>query len=91
MKAHLINTHLLVLWSKSSAKVKVKYKGYISQNMATSGAFVFHKHILFQELLLFDAFVFNLDQSKILPCGKEFTLFYDGVYQAYRWVSAVLS
>ena len=37
--------HLLV--PRSSAKVKVKYKGYISQKMAVSGAFVFHKHILF--------------------------------------------
>ena len=31
MKEHLINTHLLVPRSRSSAKVKVKYKGYISQ------------------------------------------------------------
>ena len=47
MKAYLINMHLLVPRSRSSAKVKVKYKGYISQQMAVSGAFVFHKHILF--------------------------------------------
>ena len=47
MKAHFINVHLLVPRSRSSAKVKVKYKGYISQQMAVSGAFVFHKHILF--------------------------------------------
>ena len=47
MKAHLINTHLLVPRSRSSAKVKVKYKGYISPKMAVSGAFVFNKHILF--------------------------------------------
>ena len=47
MKAHLINMHLQVPRSRSSAKVKVKYKGYISQKMAVSGAFVFHKHILF--------------------------------------------
>ena len=47
MKAYLINMHLLVPRSSSSAKVKVKYKGYISQKMAVSGAFVFHKHILF--------------------------------------------
>ena len=47
MKAHLINMHLLVPRSRSFAKVKVKYKGYISQKMAISGAFVFHKHILF--------------------------------------------
>ena len=47
MKAYLINMHLLVPRSRSSAKVKVKYKGYISQKMAVSGAFVFHKLILF--------------------------------------------
>ena len=47
MKAHLINMHLLVPRSRSSAVVKVKYKGYISQKMAVSGAFMFHKHILF--------------------------------------------
>ena len=47
MKAYLINMHLLVPRSRSSAKVKVKHKGYISQKMAVSGAFVFHKHILF--------------------------------------------
>ena len=37
MKAYLINIHLLVPWSRSSAKFKVKYKGYISQKMAISG------------------------------------------------------
>ena len=31
MKAYLINMHLLAPRSRSSAKVKVKYKGYISQ------------------------------------------------------------
>ena len=46
MKAYRINSHLLVPGSRSSAKVKVKYKGYVSQKMAISGAFVFHKHIL---------------------------------------------
>ena len=45
MKAHLIDTHLLV--SRSSAKVKVKYQGHVSQKMGVSGALVFHKHILF--------------------------------------------
>ena len=44
MKAHLINTHLLV--PRSSAKVKVKYQGHVSQKMGVWGAFVFHKHIL---------------------------------------------
>ena len=47
MKAHLINTHLLVPRSRSSAKVKVKYQGHVSQKMGVSGAFVFYKHILF--------------------------------------------
>ena len=36
MKAHLINTHLLVPRSRSSAEVKVEYQGYISQKMAIS-------------------------------------------------------
>ena len=57
MKAYLINMHLLVPRSRSSAKVKVKYKGYISQKMAISGAFVFHKHIVFHN-------VFYLSQNK---------------------------
>ena len=48
MKAHLINMHLLVPRSRSSAKVKLKYKGNISQKMAVLGVFVFHKHILFK-------------------------------------------
>ena len=47
MKAYLINMHLLVPRSRSTAKGKVKYKGYISQKIAISGSFVFHKHILF--------------------------------------------
>ena len=37
MKAYLINMHLLVPRSRSSAQVKVKCKGYISQKMAFSG------------------------------------------------------
>ena len=51
MKAYFMNMHLLVPRSRSSAKVKVKYKGYISQKMSVSGAFVFHIHILFEILL----------------------------------------
>ena len=50
MKAYLIN--MLVPRSRSSEKVKVKYKGYISQKMAISGPFVFHKHILFELSLM---------------------------------------
>ena len=43
MKVHLINTHL-VPRSGSSAKVKVKYQGHVSQKMGVSGALVFHKN-----------------------------------------------
>ena len=46
MKAHLIDTHLLPPRSRSSAKVKVKYRGHVSQKMGVLGALVFHKHIL---------------------------------------------
>ena len=61
MKAYLINMHLLVPRSRSPAKVKIKYKGYISQKVAISGAFVFHKYILvffvffFRHMLKIDA------------------------------------
>ena len=41
MKAHLIDTHLLGPRSRSSAKVKVKYEGRVSQKMGVSGALVF--------------------------------------------------
>ena len=48
MKAHCIDTYLLLPWSRSSAKVKVKYKvTFLKKKMAISGAVVFHKHILF--------------------------------------------
>ena len=46
MKAYLINMHLLIPRSRSSAKVKVKYRGCNSQN-GRFGEFMFHKHILF--------------------------------------------
>ena len=52
MKAHLIDTHLLVPRSRSSAKVKVKYQGHVSQKMGVSAALVFHKRILFIICLL---------------------------------------
>ena len=52
MKVHLIDTHLLVPRSRSSAKVKVKYQGHVSQKMGVSGAVEFHKHILFVICLL---------------------------------------
>ena len=66
MKAYIINMHLLVSRSRSSAKVKVQYKGYISQKMAVSGAFMFHKHILFiSRCILFQQIL------KILLFDKE--------------------
>ena len=52
MKAHLINADIMVLRSKSSAKVKVKYQGHVSQKMGVLGELVFHKHILFFFTLL---------------------------------------
>ena len=57
MKAYLINMHLLVPRSRSSAKVKVKYKGYISQKMAVLGAFMFYKHILFKLYIIHYSFI----------------------------------
>ena len=76
MKAHLIDTHL-VPRSRSSAKVKVKYQGHVSQKMGISGAFMFNKHILF--FFFFFLFTFsllsidasNLLRSKILLLGKK--------------------
>ena len=47
MEAHLIDTHLLVPRTRSSAKVKVKYQGHVSQKMGVSEALVFHKYIFF--------------------------------------------
>ena len=48
MKAYLINMHLLVLKSRSSAKVKVKYEGYISQkNGRFGGIRVSQIHLVF--------------------------------------------
>ena len=86
MKAYLINMHLLVPRSRSSAKVTVKYKGYISQKMAVSGAFVFHKHILLSMqnyvtgkgcLMLFTlGFFFFYSQSKhFLIFLRQFKIF----------------
>ena len=48
MKEHPINMHLLVPRSRSSAKVKVKYQGDISQKMAVSGGIsVSETHLVF--------------------------------------------
>ena len=63
MKAHHIDTHLLVPRSKSSAKVKVKYQGHVSQKMDVSGALVFHKHIWFP--FFTKLFTFSLTNVRI--------------------------
>ena len=47
MKAYLINMHLLVPRSRSSAKVKVKYKGYIfKKNGHFGGIHVSQTHLV---------------------------------------------
>ena len=62
MKAHLIDSHLLVPKLKSSAKVKVKDQGHISQRMAVFGALVFHKYIMFQSFQM----PFHIEVLKML-------------------------
>ena len=64
MKAHLIDSHLLVPRSRSSAKVKVEYQGYISQKIVVLVALVFHKHILLKFIpLSITTFVWKLDTT----------------------------
>ena len=71
MKAYLINMYLLVPRSRSSAKVKVKYKGYISQKMGVLGAFMFHKHILFIHIQYIVYKSFQFRQIQTLLFGTE--------------------
>ena len=47
IKAHLIDTHLVVPRSRSSVKVKIKHHVHVFKRMAIEGALVFHKHVLF--------------------------------------------
>ena len=48
MKAHLIDTHLLVPMSRSSANIKVKYQGHVSQKMGVLGGIsVSQTHLVF--------------------------------------------
>ena len=61
MKAHLIDTYLLVLRSRLSAKVKVNCQGHVSQKMGVSGVLVFHKHILLYNMYYyFHQFIFAI-------------------------------
>ena len=53
MKAHLINTHLLVPRSRSSAKVKVKYQGHVSQDGCVGGISVSQTHHVFDRITLY--------------------------------------
>ena len=77
MKAHLIDTHLLVPRSRSSAKVKVKYLGHVSQKMDVLGALVFHKHILFHNVfkscLLLMCRNEYLWSEGLIPCLENLT------------------
>ena len=45
MKAHLIDTHPLVPRSRSSAKVKVKYQGHVSQKKGGGAISVLQTHL----------------------------------------------
>ena len=72
MKAHLIDTHLLVPRSGSSAKVKVKYQGHVSQKIGVSGALVFHKHILFHSKIIVILLTMKYTyQNRCLEIGEE--------------------
>ena len=66
MKAHLTITQLLVPRSVSSAQVKVKYQGHVSQKMGVSGALVFHKHVFHKHILFVDTFVSFLKREVII-------------------------
>ena len=70
MKALLIDKHLLVPKSRSSAKVRVKYQGHVSQKMGVSGALVFHKHILFSSANAFN--LENIVSKGGIACNKRF-------------------
>ena len=79
MKAHLIHTHLLI--PRSSAKVKVKYQGHVSQKMGVSGAFMFHKHILLTELSPFDGLKFSVKiKLLMLSLGTGMSCSFSGFY-----------
>ena len=69
MKAHFINTHLLVTRSRSSAKVKVKYQGHVSQKMGVSWALVFHKCILFHNVFVKGSFLWSSERQCV--CGPQ--------------------
>ena len=78
MKAHLIKTHLVV--PKSMSSIKVKYQGHDFKKMAVSGAFLFHKHILFYHLQDFLVWIWtSLNPFPNKPCRG----FYMSMIQAF--------
>ena len=77
MKAYLINMHLLVPRSRSPAKVKVKYKGYISQKNGRFGGIHVSQTHLASGSLRFEShqdFIF-------LPCICFFVTDFVGVFK----------
>ena len=66
MKAYLINMHLLVPRSRSSAKVKVKYKGYISQKNGHFGGIRVSQTVLVSVFFFLVEVIFNLPEHEVL-------------------------
>ena len=80
MKAHLINTNLLVPRSRSSAEVKVIYHGHVSQKMGVPGVLVLHKHILFDLDFLSS---FKHPTAVLAPTCSALVVLYSNVCQSY--------
>ena len=70
MKANLIDTHLLVPRSRSSAKVKVKYPGHVSEKMGVSGHYCSQTHLVFNGIF-FILVLFQCHDIEVLVLGKN--------------------
>ena len=70
MKSHLIDTHPLVQRSRSSAKVKVKYQGHISQkkNDRFRGTSVSQTHLVYLFFLLLFIALNAVNLGKFIIC-----------------------
>ena len=78
MKAHLINTHLLVPRSRSSAKVKIEYQSYISQkNGRFGGITVSQTHLVYTNYPEFEpqSFAKNIEGKGEIAFNEQFLLF----------------
>ena len=70
MKAHLIDSHLMVPRSRSFAKVRVKYEGHTlkkkKKKIPFSGALVFQKkkNKLFLDLIFYKAGIYSISEDK---------------------------